>query len=37
MSFRLAANAVCLEADKVLVARHVSARTGDSTCTLPYR
>ncbi len=34
MSFRLAAYAVCIEAERVLLARHVSPQ-GESTWTLP--
>lgn len=35
MSFRLAAYAVCLRAERVLLARYVSPATGDSQWTLP--
>jgi ADP-ribose pyrophosphatase YjhB (NUDIX family) len=34
VSFRLAAYAVCIESDRILLARHVS-RVGESTWTLP--
>lgn len=35
MSFRLAAYAVCIQDSRVLLARHVSPATGDTTWSLP--